>query len=75
MLLRVPWTSRFAIGLAMIPRGEVGLIFAERGRTSGIIDNEIYAALIIVIAMTTMLAPLLLKGYYRLFAVTAKAVE
>ena len=42
-----------AIGIAMIPRGEVGLIFAELGCTSGILNNDIYAALIIVIAMTT----------------------
>ncbi|OQW72284.1 MAG: sodium:proton antiporter [Proteobacteria bacterium ST_bin11] len=65
LLLRGPWTERLAIGIAMIPRGEVGLIFAELGRTSGILNNDIYAALIIVIAMTTLLAPMLLKGYYR----------
>jgi Kef-type K+ transport system membrane component KefB len=58
------WTTRFAVGLAMIPRGEVGLIFAELGHTSNILSNEIYAALIIVIAFTTIAAPLLLKGYY-----------
>jgi Kef-type K+ transport system membrane component KefB len=65
LLLRGPWTERLAIGIAMIPRGEVGLIFAELGRTSGILRNDIYAALIIVIAMTTLLSPMLLKGYYR----------
>lgn len=65
LLLRGPWTERLAIGIAMIPRGEVGLIFAELDRTSGILNNEIYAALIIVIAMTTLLSPMLLKGYYR----------
>lgn len=60
-----PWQERVAIGLAMVPRGEVGLIFAELGRTSGILRNEVYAALIIVIALTTLLAPLSLKGFYR----------
>jgi len=74
LLLSGPWTSRFAIGLAMIPRGEVGLIFAELGRTSGIINNEVYAALIIVIALTTVLAPLLLKGYYRVFNLSVESV-
>jgi len=59
------WRERVAIGLAMVPRGEVGLIFAELGRTSGILKNEIYAALIIVIALTTLLAPLSLKSFYR----------
>jgi hypothetical protein len=40
--------TRWAVGLSMIPRGEVGLIFAELGRTTGIFDNTIYAAMIIV---------------------------
>lgn len=57
------WT-RFAIGLAMVPRGEVGLIFAELGRTSGILNDTVYAALIIVIALTTLLPPFLLRGFY-----------
>ncbi|MGR8930151.1 MAG: cation:proton antiporter [Gammaproteobacteria bacterium] len=72
LLLKGPWTSRFAIGIAMIPRGEVGLIFAELGRTSGIVNNEIYAALIIVIAFTTVLAPLTLKGFYRIFELSSE---
>jgi Kef-type K+ transport system membrane component KefB len=65
LLLHGDWRERIAIGIAMIPRGEVGLIFAELGRTSSILNNDIYAALIIVIAMTTLLSPILLKGYYR----------
>lgn len=56
---------RTAIGMAMVPRGEVGLIFAELGRTAGILDNEVYAGLIIVIAYTTLLAPFWIKWYYQ----------
>jgi len=56
--------TRFAIGLAMIPRGEVGLIFAELGRASGIFDNETYAAMVIVIALTTLLPPFVMKWFY-----------
>jgi Kef-type K+ transport system membrane component KefB len=67
LLHNTPWRERCAIGIAMVPRGEVGLIFAELGRTSGILSNDIYAALIIVIALTTLLSPLLLKAYYRRF--------
>ena len=48
----------------MVPRGKVGLIFAEIGRTSGIFENETYAALILVIVLTTMLPPLLIKTVY-----------
>lgn len=52
------------IGLSMVPRGEVGLIFAELGRASGIFNNEIYAAMVIVIALTTLMPPLLMKWVY-----------
>jgi Kef-type K+ transport system membrane component KefB len=49
---------------AMIPRGEVGLIFAELGRESEIFSNEIYAGMVIVIALTTLLPPFVMKWYY-----------
>jgi len=65
ILSNEPLRSRWIIGIAMIPRGEVGLIFAELGRTSGILDNETYAALIIVIAFTTLVSPFILRGIYR----------
>jgi len=60
-LLKGPWEARWLIGLAMIPRGEVGLIFAELGRVSGIFGNEIYASIVFVIALTTLLPPFVLK--------------
>ncbi|WP_309499929.1 cation:proton antiporter [Sulfurovum sp.] len=53
------------IGISMIPRGEVGLIFAEVGRLNGILDNEIYAVLIFVIIITTIAPPFLLKWLFR----------
>jgi Kef-type K+ transport system membrane component KefB len=56
--------ERLAIGLAMLPRGEVGLIFAELGQKSNILDANMYAALVIVIALTTLIAPILLKLHY-----------
>jgi Kef-type K+ transport system membrane component KefB len=61
MLIRETWPTRWIIGTAMIPRGEVGLIFAELGRESGILNNEIYAGMIIVIAITTVLSPFAMK--------------
>lgn len=69
MLLRIPFSRRLIIGTAMIPRGEVGLIFAELGRTSGIFSNEIYAGLIMVIATTTLAAPFALKYLYKRFKI------
>lgn len=62
--LKVPTQMRWMIGTAMVPRGEVGLIFAELGRVSGVLNNEIYAGMIIVIALTTLLPPFVMKWYY-----------
>ena len=50
LLIRESIARRIATGLAMAPRGEVGLIFAELGRTSNLLNNEIYASLVMVIA-------------------------
>ncbi len=62
--IKETWYVRWAIGLAMTPRGEVGLIFAELGRVSGIFNNEIYAGMVIVIALTTLLPPFIMKWFY-----------
>ncbi len=53
------------IGMSMIPRGEVGLIFAEMGRVNGALPNDIYAMLIFVIVITTVVPPFLLKKYFK----------
>ena len=53
--------NRWAVGFGMIPRGEVGLIFAQIGLASGIIEPPLYAALIAMAIATTFLAPPLLK--------------
>jgi len=67
IFLREKLVMRIAIGMSMVPRGEVGLIFAELGRMSGIFNNEVYAGMVIVIALTTLLAPLVMKSYYGRF--------
>ncbi len=67
LMVTEPWPRRIVIGLAMVPRGEVGLIFAELGRVSGIFSNEIYAGMVIVIALTTLLPPLAMKWFYGRF--------
>ena len=53
------------LGLSMIPRGEVGLIFAELGRTTEVLDNEIYSILILVVVVTTLLPPILMKYLFK----------
>jgi len=53
--------NRLAVGIAMIPRGEVGLIFTSIGLQSGIIGSSLYTQVIMVILVTTLLAPPLLQ--------------
>jgi len=42
----------------------VGLIFVQLGFSQGILDGKLYAALLLVIALTTMSQPFLLKWFY-----------
>jgi Kef-type K+ transport system membrane component KefB len=67
MFIREPLSRRVVIGMAMVPRGEVGLIFAGLGSAAGLLTGDIYTALIIVIAYTTLLSPFWIKQYYRHF--------
>ena len=55
------WDCKLSTGMAMVPRGEVGLIFAEVGKKNGIFDDSVYAVVVFVVAVTTLLAPLALK--------------
>lgn len=53
--------EKLLIGFSMLPRGEVGLIFAEFGRQIGLYDDLLYAVVIFVVAITTLMAPIVLK--------------
>ncbi len=75
LLVREHWLMRSAIGMAMVPRGEVGLIFAELGRSAGIFDGATYAAVVLVIAYTTLFSPFWIKIFYRLFGTRPALVE
>ncbi len=52
---------KVVIGVGMIPRGEVGLIFAQTGLTAGVLDAGLYSAVTFMVIVTTFLAPPLLK--------------
>jgi Kef-type K+ transport system membrane component KefB len=52
--------SKLLIGIGMIPRGEVGLIFAAIGLREGVFDNDLYAALLLTVLVTTLITPPLL---------------
>jgi Kef-type K+ transport system membrane component KefB len=49
------------IGVGMIPRGEVGLIFAQTGLAGGVINTGEYSALLLMVLVTTFIAPPLLR--------------
>jgi len=49
--------NKHIIGIGMVPRGEVGLIFAGIGRGLGVLDNELFAAVILVVLLTTLVTP------------------
>ncbi|MCG9722745.1 cation:proton antiporter [Shewanella sp. Isolate7] len=61
--LRVPGSlrSKTIVGSAMVPRGEVGLVFAEMGLQMEIISPKLFTELVLIIAITTLAGPLLLK--------------
>jgi Kef-type K+ transport system membrane component KefB len=53
--------DRLSIGVGMIPRGEVGLIFASIGRTMNVVDSATFSAIVIMVIVTTLVTPPLLK--------------
>ncbi len=57
--------NRNAIGVGMVPRGEVGLIFADIGRRAGILSDETFSAILIMVIVTTFIAPPLLKVVFK----------
>jgi Kef-type K+ transport system membrane component KefB len=56
-----PGINRWAIGVGMIPRGEVGLVFAGIGSASGVLDKPLEVSIIIMVILTTFLAPPFLR--------------
>ena len=49
------------IGAGMISRGEVALIVADKGAQIGLMDKELFAPIVIVVVVTTIVAPVILK--------------
>lgn len=55
---------RWPVAVGMIPRGEVGLIFAGIGMAAGIVSGDVYTALVAMVMLTTFVAPPWLKAVY-----------
>ncbi|MFR2746321.1 MAG: cation:proton antiporter [Roseburia hominis] len=51
----------FQVGICMISRGEVALIVAQKGYASGMLDDVLFAPIVLVVIVTTLITPILLK--------------
>ena len=53
--------AKWIVAVGMVPRGEVGLVFATIGRALGVIDDSVFAAIALMVIVTTVIAPPWLK--------------
>lgn len=60
-----PGINRLAIGVGMVPRGEVGLVFVGVGSASGVLSKPLEAGIIVMVITTTFLAPALLRVVFK----------
>lgn len=63
-LLRFDNDDSLKIGIGMMTRGEVALIAAQRGLKAGILDSKFFTAVILLIVVSSILTPVLLKSAY-----------
>ncbi|WP_267384549.1 cation:proton antiporter [Cyanobacterium sp. uoEpiScrs1] len=70
-----PHLNKLAIGVGMIPRGEVGLVFAGVGSASGALTQSTEAAIIMMVILTTFIAPPWLRIAFKELVPTAKEKE
>jgi len=57
--------SSIKVGIGMVSRGEVGLVVAGIGVTSGVLSGDIYTSVILMVAVTTIITPIWLKLSYK----------
>jgi Kef-type K+ transport system membrane component KefB len=53
------------VGIGMIFRGEVGLIVAGIDATSGVLSRDVYTAIIVMVAVTTIITPILIRKHIK----------
>ena len=49
--------NKMIVGWSMVPRGEVGLIFATIGKSLGVVSDQVFSIIVIMVILTTLLAP------------------
>lgn len=64
-LCRFNWKDSLKIGIGMMTRGEVALITAQKGLHAGLITSDYFTAVILMILVSSILAPVLLKILYK----------
>lgn len=69
------WKESLQTGVGMISRGEVALIVAEKGRQVGLISEDLFAPIILVVIVTTLITPILLKVVFKGDELAESAVE
>lgn len=67
--------NRAVIGFGMVPRGEVGLIFAIVGKSIGILDDSLYAITVLMVIITTLVAPPLLSFFIKRDKIAEQVTE
>ena len=65
LFLKKDKAKSMRVGIGMVSRGEVGLIVAGVGVTTGVLSTDIYTAIIIMVAVTTIITPIWLKKSYK----------
>jgi Kef-type K+ transport system membrane component KefB len=49
--------NRWIVGFGMVPRGEVGLIFAAIGKALGVVDDTLFSVIVAMVILTTLVTP------------------
>lgn len=57
--------DKWIVGWGMVPRGEVGLIFAVTGKTLGVVSDEVFSVIVAVVILTTLMTPPILTAVIR----------
>lgn len=63
-IMKYSWNSGMAVGAGMVSRGEMSLIIVQIGYNAKLVTESQYSLLVIVIVLTTLVAPMLLKHYF-----------
>ena len=74
-ICKFTWKESLQTGVGMISRGEVALIVAEKGRQVGLISEDLFAPIILVVIVTTLITPILLKVVFKGDEPAESAVE